>query len=89
MKSITTQRFRQAFARLPAQIKQKARFAFTLWRANPRHPSLRFKKIHETKPIYAVRVGLGWRAVGLNDGQRMVWFWIGSHADYDELISSL
>jgi hypothetical protein len=34
-------------------------------------------------------VGLGWRAVGVRDGDTMVWFWIGSHADYDRLLSEL
>jgi hypothetical protein len=33
-----------------------------------------------------VRVGLNYRAVGVRDGQDVIWFWIGSHAEYDKLI---
>lgn len=40
-----------------------------------------------TEPIYSVRIGLGWRAVGVRSGDEMVRFWIGSHADYDSLVS--
>jgi len=29
------------------------------------HPSLRFKKVHATLPIYSARVDLDWRAVGV------------------------
>jgi hypothetical protein len=33
-----------------------------------------------------VRVGLGNRAVGILSDDTVVWFWIGSHAEYDRLI---
>jgi hypothetical protein len=39
--------------------------------------------------IYSVRVGKGWRAVGLLESGTMNWFWIGSHSDYDKLIAQL
>jgi hypothetical protein len=46
--------------------------------------------VHPTSPIYSVRVGRAWRALGLRrDYDRMVWFWIGSHADYDRLLSQI
>jgi len=53
---------------------------------NPQHPSLRFKSIHPTRPIYSVRIGMDYRAVGIRDGSDMIWYWIGSHAEYDKLI---
>lgn len=40
-------------------------------------------------PIYSVRIALGWRAVGVKEGEHMIWFWIGSHAEYDKLIALL
>ena len=42
-----------------------------------------------TDPIYSVRVSIGWRAVGIIDADTIVWFWIGSHGDYDKLLASL
>jgi hypothetical protein len=60
-----------------------------LWKNNPRHASLRFKKVHSTEPVYSVRIGRDWRALGLLEGDIMVWFWIGSHAEYNHLVSQL
>lgn len=56
---------------------------------DPAHPSLQFKRVHAKEPIYSVRVGLGWRAVGVRSDDTVVWFWIGSHAEYDNLLSGL
>ena len=89
MRSQTTARFREAFRHLPEPVRHKAEEAFRLWRKDPSHPSLRFKPIHSDKPIYSVRVGLGWRAVGTRERDRMIWFWVGSHAEYDHLVSQL
>ena len=89
MNSHTTERFREALEQLPIEIRQNAREAYLLWRQNPQHPSLHFKRIHSTKPIYSVRVALGWRAVGVRRGDSLVWYWIGSHADYEKLIARM
>jgi hypothetical protein len=66
-----------------------ARKAYQLFRENPSHPSLQFKKIHATEPIYSVRVTLGYRALGLVEEDEVTWFWVGNHADYDRLLKSL
>jgi hypothetical protein len=87
--SRTTERFRSQFAELPKPIQIKAASAYALWSSNPEHPSLRFKKIHATEPIYSVRIDRAWRAVGVLNGDTVVWFWIGSHADYDALLRGL
>jgi len=89
MKSHTTERFRKALRQLPSQVQAKARQAFRLWQQDPSHPSLRFKQVHPTQPIYAVRVGIHWRAVGVKADDTVVWYWIGSHSDYDTLLASL
>jgi len=87
--SHSTERFREALEQLPKEIRQSAQEAYRLWLEDPRHPSLHFKRIHSTKAVYSARVGLGWRAVGLRRGGTMIWYWIGSHADYKKLISRL
>lgn len=89
MKSFTTGRFWKTFEKLPPHIQRKARASYQLWKENPYHPSLQFKQIHPNKPIYAVRVGIGWRAVGTKSGNEIVWFWIGSHEEYNNLVSQL
>jgi len=86
MNSHITDKFRKAFAELPADVQKQARQAYRLFIDNPNHPSLRFKPIHPTRPIFSVRIGLNYRAVGIREGDDIVWFWIGSHAEYDKLI---
>ncbi len=86
IQSRTTRQFRKAYAKLPDEIRRLARQAYTLFRKNPHHPSLRFKKVDEESHTYSVRVSLGYRALGVMEGSTIVWFWIGSHADYDKLI---
>ena len=72
MISHITPAFHAMFVQLPAQVQQHAREAYALFRQNPLHPSLRWKRVHPTKPIYSVRVGKGHRAVGVRErGIRM------------------
>ena len=66
--------------------KKNALKAYRLWRENTQHPSLQFKQVHATLPIFSVRVGLGWRAVGIRKNAEMIWYWIGSHDEYDALL---
>lgn len=89
MTSRTTARFRELFGHLPGPIQEQARRAYRLFRLNPQHPSLRYRQVHPTLPIYSARVGIHYRAVGIRDGEEIVWFWIGPHAEYDHLIAQL
>ena len=89
MRSRRTQRFQECFARLPPDIQTQARQVYQLFRDDPGHPGLRFKKVHQTEPIYSVRVSRGYRAVGVLKDDVIVWFWIGSHSDYDRFLSRL
>ncbi len=84
MNSRLTDDFLACFAKLPEAVKEQARKAYKLWRADPRHPGLRFKKIHNHESLYSIRIGRGWRALGLQEDDTMTW--IGSHADYDKMI---
>jgi len=86
MNSRTTDAFWQAFHRLPAEVQKQARTKFALWRGNPFHPSLRFKQISGT-PLYSVRITRDYRALGLKRDDMLIWFWIGSHEDYEKEIS--
>ncbi|PYN81275.1 MAG: hypothetical protein DMD97_02790 [Candidatus Rokuibacteriota bacterium] len=89
MTSRTTHRFREAYGRLPEHVRRRAREAYRRFKSDPSHPSLRFKKVHAIEPIYAARVGLGYCALAVLDADVAVWFWIGTHADYDHLLRTL
>ena len=90
MKSELTDEFIQRFAKLPERVQKAARKNYKLWKENPTHPSLEFKKLNTKQSIYSVRAGIGWRAVGvMKDSDTIVWFWIGSHSEYDKLLKNL
>ena len=89
MESKTTRQFRDALNSLPTDIQKRARATYSLFRENPNHPSLRFKKVHATEPVYSARVTLDYRAVGMIQDDVIIWFWIGTHADYERLLGSL
>ena len=89
MNSRTTRRFRQMLSELPANIRRQAKEAYRLFTENSRHPSLRFKKVHNTDPIYAARININYRVVGIVDNGEIIWFWIGPHTEYEKLLGEL
>ena len=83
MKSSTTPDFWACYRMLPPEIKSRSRVAYRMWRANPRHPSLCFKKVGE---VWSIRIGSGYRALALLQDDTFFWFWIGTHPEYERLI---
>jgi hypothetical protein len=66
------------------RFRQLADRSYALLKNNPAHPSLRFKKVGK---LWSARIGLHHRAIAAEAGADLVvWFWIGSHADYDKLV---
>ncbi|WP_414516229.1 hypothetical protein [Nostoc sp. PCC 9305] len=47
MKSHITAQFRQGFSDLPEQVQEQTREAYRLFKQDPSHPSLRFKKVQQ------------------------------------------
>lgn len=89
MISRTTGGFWKLYALLPEQVQRRARAAYQRFQQDSSHPGLQFKKVHEHEPIYAARISRDYRAVGVKTDNEIVWFWIGSHADYDNLLAQL
>jgi hypothetical protein len=89
MISRTTRQFRKLFAALPQRAQRQAREAYRLFRDNPSHPGLHFKRVHSEPPTYSARVGISYRAAGVLDGDVITWFWIGTHGEYDQLLEQL
>lgn len=56
---------------------------FALLKSDPRHPSVRLKKVGN---IWSARIGLRYRALAKERGEGLVWFWIGPHGSYDKLL---
>ncbi len=75
--------FWKRYEALPPHVQQLADKCFALLKDDPRHPSLHFKRVGR---FHSARVGLDYRAVALPVEDGMLWFWIGTHAEYDALI---
>jgi hypothetical protein len=89
VKSRTTDRFWKRYDALPVEIRKQAREAYRLFQQDSHHPSLHYKRIHSTKPIFSVRISKNYRSVGILQGDEIIWFWIGSHAEYDRLVKAM
>ena len=87
MKSRTTERFRRALTGLPEEVQEHARAAYRQFIRDPHHPGLRFKPVHPSDHVYSARIGRGYRALGVLDGDIVIWYWIGSHAEYDRILA--
>lgn len=78
-----TSRFWRCYHALPAAVQELADRSFALLKADSGHSSLHFKKIGQ---LWSARVGLHYRALAIEVGDDLAWFWIGSHSEYDRLI---
>jgi len=87
--SHANERFWEAFRVLPPHVQRRARRAYRTFRVDRSHPSLQFKQIHPWRPIFSVRVGLGYREIGVREGEDILWFWVGTHGEYDQLRSRM
>ncbi|MBL67644.1 MAG: hypothetical protein CMO74_04195 [Verrucomicrobiales bacterium] len=83
MKSRAVSSFWKQYRSLPPDLHARAAKQYRLWLANPDHPSLRFKKVGR---YWSARISDNYRAVGVMDGDTVVWFFIGPHTEYEKLL---
>jgi hypothetical protein len=76
--------FWTCYEKLPADIKNLADKNCNILKSSPHHPSLHFKKIGK---YCSVRIGKKYRSLGVEIDDGLLWFWIGTHAEYDKIIS--
>jgi hypothetical protein len=76
-------RFWKQYGLLDPQYQQLADSCYALLKIDGRHPSLHFKKVGR---YWSVRIGIHYRALAVEDGSDIVWFWIGHHSEYDRLV---
>lgn len=83
MKSRAVASFWAGYDRLPGEVRKIADKQYRLWLENPSHSSIQFKKVGR---YWSARITDDYRAVGVKDDDTIVWFWIGTHAEYDKLL---
>ncbi len=84
MRHFASPKFWACFGALPESVQALADKSFELLKANPNHPSLHFKKVGRYR---SARVGRNHRALAVEIDEGLLWFWIGTHAEYDKLVS--
>jgi hypothetical protein len=82
MRHFASPDFWAAYRNLPEAVRNLADKNFALLKSEPRHPSLHFKKVGK---LWSARVGLHYRALATEVEGDLIWFWIGSHTEYDRL----
>jgi len=85
MRHFASSGFWESYARLPEQVRALADKNYAILKDNPQHLSLQLKKVGRYR---SVRVGLRYRALAVEIDDGLLWFWIGSHAEYDAMIRS-
>jgi hypothetical protein len=83
LRHLASPRFWALYNALPDDVRELADKNYALLKSDPRHPSLRFKRIGE---LWSVRVGEHYRALGTDVKEGIYWVWIGTHAEYDKLV---
>ena len=83
MNSVATKRFWKLYRCVPLDARAQAREAYRLFTTNAAHPSLSFERLRSDPESWAVRVSRNYRAVGRKHQDTIVWYWIGTHADFD------
>jgi hypothetical protein len=74
------------FQALPVDVQNLAVKSYHLWRRDPRHPSLRFRRLQGSEDRFSIRIGDHYRALARQTSEKTIWVWIGTHADYDRLV---
>ena len=83
MRHFASPSFWERYEELPDSIQKLADKNYEILKADPKHPSLHFKRAGK---YWSVRVGRRYRAIGIAIEEGILWFWIGTHADYDRLL---
>lgn len=83
MRHFASPSFWEQYEELPHSIQELADKNYEILKADPQHPSLHLKKAGK---YWSVRVGRKYRALGVDLEEGILWFWIGTHAEYDKLL---
>ena len=83
MEHILDDDFWESCVKLPPDVQRRVPQKFQILRQNPRHPSVRLKKVRD---LWAIRISKGYRALAREQEGNFVWFWIGPHDEYERRI---
>jgi hypothetical protein len=87
VKSRRTRKFHDLYNTLSPAVQHQADKAYAQFEKDPDHAGLNFKPVGGDPVWYSARIGINYRAACVRgDDGSYVWFWIGTHAEYDKLL---
>jgi hypothetical protein len=87
VRSMRSARYTKLFDRLPKAVQERAQEYYKKWWKDP--ASIEFRPLNANAKIWRASLPEGYRAMGEERGDTIVWFWIGSHSDYNNMIKKV
>lgn len=85
----TTRGFRNQYSKLPRPIQKLCKSCCIKFNEDPRHPALRLHPLIDRDnsshrdSSFSVSINMQYRAIFVVQNGINVWYWIGTHAEYD------
>lgn len=79
MKHVAVERFSELYNQLPVKVRRSADHSFGIVKERPDHPVLRMVR---QDGIWSMRIGSRHRALAVEHGETVIWFWIGTYSSY-------
>ncbi|MDI6735278.1 MAG: hypothetical protein QME42_03630 [bacterium] len=86
MKYFANPSFWTCYEQLPLSVQNLADKNFEILKINSNHPSLHLKKVGK---YWSARVGRKYRTLAVEINEGLIWFWIGTHSEYEKLLREL
>jgi hypothetical protein len=75
--------FWRLYHALSPEIRKATQGAFQKFLGSPAHPSLQLERLRSDDRAWSVRITRKYRAVARRYDDEWLWFWIGSHEEFD------
>lgn len=89
-----TWQFKYLYGELPEAIQKLGSKQFVRFVEDPQHPSLRWHKLKNNSrgqhhpDSYSISISLQYRAIYFPAGDVNVWYWVGTHVDYNQFTAN-
>lgn len=85
MKVRRADRFKKDYQKLPSDIQQRVEQKLRFLLRDPRHPSLRVRKLRGVEGLWELSVTMNYRVIFEIEGEYCVLLGVGSHSIVDQI----
>lgn len=79
MNHVAVEEFTELYGKLPVRVQKFVDHNFSVIKEYPNHPLLRLLKVDG---VWSMRLGSRYRAMAVEHGETVIWFWIGKYNHY-------